>query len=450
MDSKVKDAMAKVLEDPVDGVNVKLDKVLELLKENFLAVEMQLRPAELLVHPGNRGGSMVSPHDVHRKGQNVVNTGLKRSLLAASSLCVELPRLPHVRKEQIEKNQTLCNQAEGLLGGVLGQEGYLTLGCSHWVQYCRAMEQGAMGPNGEKLHVPAELKSLLSAGWKWTALKPEVEEAFPAFPSWAASSLNSSNANVKATSELEAMLEIANLVRQGKTVAQAVEAVKAGLPSCAEYLDYIGHFVKLFCGGDQFPLLQVMKDFCTKYGPSILIGKEMMYNLSCFDFKMETNKLPMTRAALLCTMLTSKKHSDGLSRLIYKADFDRMRGTLKSNTQNVEEILKDAWEQCQKSSTHKSLMAWGKLGTRMILHILSKEKYSRDAPFESVQKIVERFAEDLESSHGPSASTGTSAGVMLLGAKVAQNSDIFKAELKRIELQHILLEGFKDHITDVR
>lgn len=49
MDSKVKDAMAKVLEDPVDGVNVKLDKVLELLKENFLAVEMQLRPAELLV-----------------------------------------------------------------------------------------------------------------------------------------------------------------------------------------------------------------------------------------------------------------------------------------------------------------------------------------------------------------------------------------------------------------
>jgi len=95
----VKDAMAKVLEDPVDGVNVKLDKVLELLKENFLAVEMQLRPAELLVHPGNRGGSMVSPHDVHRKGQNVVNTGLKRSLLAASSLCVELPRLPHVRKE---------------------------------------------------------------------------------------------------------------------------------------------------------------------------------------------------------------------------------------------------------------------------------------------------------------------------------------------------------------
>ena len=141
---------------------------------------------------------MVSPHDVHRKGQNVVNTGLKRSLLTASSLCVELSRLPHVRKEQIEKNQTLRNQAEGLLGGVLGQEGYLTLGCSHWAQYCRAMEQGAMGPNGEKLHVPAELKSLLSAGWKWTVLKPEVEEAFPAFPSWAA----------KATSELEAMLEI--------------------------------------------------------------------------------------------------------------------------------------------------------------------------------------------------------------------------------------------------
>ena len=151
---------------------------------------MQLRPAELLVHPGNWGGSMVSPRDVHLEGAKCCERWPQALFPCVWSF------LGYRMSEK--SNQTVCNQAEGLLGGVLGQEGYLTLGCSHWVQYCRAMEQGAMGHNGEKLHVPAELKSLLSAGWKWTVLKPEVEEAFPAFPSWAA----------KATSELEAMLEI--------------------------------------------------------------------------------------------------------------------------------------------------------------------------------------------------------------------------------------------------
>ena len=62
----------------------------------------------------------------------------------------------------------------------------------------------------------------------------------------------------------------------------------------------------------------------------------MMFRLSHFDFKIKENQLPMTRAALLCTILTSKKHADGISKLVYEADLDKMKGALKEKTVKME------------------------------------------------------------------------------------------------------------------
>lgn len=437
----MKALVAKVLDDPALGINAKLDNALAILKKHGLATDMVLKPSSLLCHPQNRGGSMVNTFDVHRKGEHVVSTGLKHSLLAASSVCIEIARDPAARKEQMAKNQSCCDKASGLLGGVQGQEAYLTLGCSHWVMYCRALEQGAMSPNGDKLHVPSELKGLLNEGWQWVVLKPEVEEAFPTFPSWAAASLNSSNANVKVTSELEAMLEIASLLKQGRSSAEAVEAVKAGLPACAPYLVDIAHFVKLYAGGNQFPLLQLMKDFCTKYGPSILIGSEMMHHLSHFDFRMDNNRLPMTRAALLCCMLTTKKCENGLSRLVYKSDLDKLKGALKSKTKSMEDILKNAWEHCQQRNSDGARMAWGKLGCRVVLHILGKEKHSRDPPFESVEDIVKMFGDEVQGSSAQSAAASSNAETGQ-GPEVKDLLSASSSELALLDNPHLKLGGF--------
>ena len=247
----------------MDGVNQKLDKILSLLKEHNLCYDIVLKPGELLVHPMNRGGAMVSAHDVHRKGSRIVSTGVKAALLLPSSLCIEVSRAADVRKDQIAKNQALCIQSENLLGAVQGDERYLTLGNSHWVMFCRALEQGALSPSGERLHLPTELKDLVSKGWQWTVLKPEIEESFPNFPSWAASTLNSINTISKATSELECMLQIASMLKQGKTLEECVKAVKETLPTCADHLEEIGHFVKLYAGGNTFPVLDLLKTFCT-------------------------------------------------------------------------------------------------------------------------------------------------------------------------------------------
>ena len=106
-----------------------------------------------------------------------------------------------------------------------------------------------------------DLTKLIANGWLWTVVKAEAEEACPDFPGWAASTLNSANSNSKVTSEVEAMLEIASLLKQGRKLDECVKAVKEGLPTCGDYMDDIAYFVKLYSGGDAFPVLQLLKDF---------------------------------------------------------------------------------------------------------------------------------------------------------------------------------------------
>eukprot|EP00435_Cladocopium_sp_Y103_P075871 s2_g67.t1 len=151
-----------------------------------------------------------------------------------------------------------------------------------------------------------------------------------------------------------------------------------------------------------------------------------MFQLSHFDFKQKENKLPMTRAALLCTILTSKKHADGISKLVYKADLDKMKGTLKEKTLKMESLLKQGWNQVQQSSCTSALKAlcFGKFCVRLVLHLLSKEKHSRDQPFESVQSIVDQFAVDLLDPNLKAASSGAAP------APKAQESQSSAEEVK--------------------
>ena len=173
----------------------------------------------------------------------------------------------------------------------------------------------------------------------------------------------------------------------------------------------------------------------------------MMFQLSHFDFRIKENKLPMTRAALLCTILTAKKHADGISKLVYKADLDKMKGSLKDKTVKMEELLKEGWKQVQQPTGAPALKAlcFGKFCVRLVLHLLSKEKYSRDQPFESVQEIVDQFGEDLLDGNLKASS---SVAAIAPKAKAAQASagevkDLLNATPKamaQLEYPHLLLD----------
>lgn len=120
--------------------------------------------------------------------------------------------------------------------------------------------------------------------------------------------------------------------------------------------------------------------------------------LSYHDFRVPGNQMLFTRVALMSAMLTSTKASDGISKLIFKSDFDKLTRSLQDQTIKMEGLLSDAWCQCQKDLDKEpstKAFAFGKLCVRMVLLLLSKQKYGRDPEIDSFEDVLALFAEDL-------------------------------------------------------
>lgn len=103
------------------GIHHKMDKALSILTTNGWAQKMTLKPSEILCHPCNRGGAMVSYHDVWSKGQAMLAVGLQVKLLQGS-LAMELSKDSAKKKEHVAKNDQLAKESEGHLASVNGQE----------------------------------------------------------------------------------------------------------------------------------------------------------------------------------------------------------------------------------------------------------------------------------------------------------------------------------------
>lgn len=254
-------AQVVALMESDQGLNSKLDKIVEVLKAHSLAWVATLTPDLLLTHPENRGGTMCNPFDCHFKGEKILTTGLKAALLPANSVAIEMSQNPSTRQLQIQKNKDLSANSQNMLAPVSGKERYLTLGCSHFVQYCRALQGQALSPQGEKLHMPLELESVTQNGWQWCVISCRVEEALPGFPRFCQLSLNSSNTTALASTELQTMLQIAKLLEGGVSVQNALMSVKAGEPACGPYLQDVAHYVMMFGGGPTMPLLRHLHAF---------------------------------------------------------------------------------------------------------------------------------------------------------------------------------------------
>ena len=107
-----------------DGIYHKIEKVLAILETNGWAQKMTIQPKDMLCHPANRGGSMLSFHDVWSKGQAMLSVGLQKKLLHGS-IAMELSKDPTKRADQIKKNHQVVKDANGHLAPVTGQERFL-------------------------------------------------------------------------------------------------------------------------------------------------------------------------------------------------------------------------------------------------------------------------------------------------------------------------------------
>lgn len=92
------------------GINIRLQKVLGLLQQAGLVYSMSLRPADFMVHPQNRGGSMLNAWSCHRKGSDILAGGIKADLLPPNSLAVEIAIDEKTKSTQILANEKMIQE----------------------------------------------------------------------------------------------------------------------------------------------------------------------------------------------------------------------------------------------------------------------------------------------------------------------------------------------------
>ena len=104
-----------------EPVNTRVTKVLQVLEHHGLCQQQTLLPSQVLCHPSNRGGQMVSHFDVWAKGHQLLAVGLQVQLLQGS---LQMSTDPQKRQQQVWRNQQLVQESKGSLAPMTGQEGH--------------------------------------------------------------------------------------------------------------------------------------------------------------------------------------------------------------------------------------------------------------------------------------------------------------------------------------
>lgn len=101
MDQELQKAISKIKDDIMLPIGTKWQKIKHQLQENGLLYQQTLKPTQLLVHPKNRGGAMLSHHDCHQKGAMILAIGPDLQKIQ-SSVAMEMSNQKEAKKNQIE------------------------------------------------------------------------------------------------------------------------------------------------------------------------------------------------------------------------------------------------------------------------------------------------------------------------------------------------------------
>ncbi|CAE7327779.1 bglB [Symbiodinium sp. CCMP2592] len=404
-------AVVQEVEAIVNGrepVNTRVTKVLQVLEHHGLCQQQTLVPSQVLCHPSNRGGQMVSHFDVWAKGHQLLAVGLQVHLLQGS-ICLQMSTDPQKRQQQVWRNQQLVQESKGSLAPVSGAEGYLSLASSHTTAFLRCLEHGTTDPSGKAISVPKTdpVWSAIQTGWRWHVVASSVEEAMPSLPQFFQVGANSGNAIGRATSELEAACQIAIQVQMGASLESAIQSVASGEVACRQSLPAIGHYVSRYSGGTSFPLLKFLSHFSSTYGTTCMMGQDFMEALSHTTFPDPGNLYPLLRTALWATQCTSTKQQDGFARLLTRADVQRLSSPQNmESVRTAESMLSDSWKLVQSqlpegtstnAGSNHLYKCFGKFCVRAILFLTKKEKLGPDAQqkLESLAQILDLFTQDV-------------------------------------------------------
>ena len=265
---EIDDALAA--DDIVVGPLSKLNMCMHVFRQNNIIEKRVLNTPKLFVHPRNRGGLGINAFNSHKTLKQIRTVGADRRMLL-KSVCFEVTPMGDKMKEQLDFNKRLVEEAGGFLAPLTGMEQYLSVSSSHFSQACKAVRASCTTPFDElkdsngKMNLQhicrgdTVLRELVEQGWEWEVLPWYVEHLWPTFPDLAQRALNSEHTSFSMASELETASTIASSVSGSDPVdwTAAIDSAKAAMPPCADYIEAVGQFVRLYGGGaPDFPIIK--------------------------------------------------------------------------------------------------------------------------------------------------------------------------------------------------
>ncbi|CAE7516965.1 unnamed protein product, partial [Symbiodinium microadriaticum] len=430
-----------LIDQPDLSINQKCQRIMLLLRERHLLYDSCATPMDLIVHPKNRGGALVNPHDVVSKGMQINSIGWDCNKLR-EAVAIELPRDEGLRKHFLEINSRLAETSEGRLAKPSGKERWATLSCSHTSAFMKAMASGCGPASGlsldEMMHSGDDFAKLLKEGWMWRVLAAEVEERVPALPGLLQQALNSDLAVGKPPTELEVAMCISQAYAAqpdtGKDLKKAVAAAGSSNPPCKPYIQAVGDFVAQFAGGESFNILKYMDAMSRAYAGSTMLGSEFTKCLAYSDFKIPSTRCPMIRIALALTQITAPSSAvvDGFSRLLTKGDIDRLKTKkMEDDVSKAEALMQTAWQVVEASSELQHLqMAFCRYQVRLILHMLGKQSKGMEGKeYKDFATMTEMFTrETLQPVSAKTSQAAASSGEQVRDIAASNNRTLIAQE----------------------
>jgi len=428
--SKSAGMTSEILDRKDKAPNDHMALLMGCLKEHKLLFTVEnANPNLFLTHKSNRGGLLLSPHNVHRNAAKIKAAGASMKNLT-NAVAMELSSHGALRLEHIQKNDELISKAAGLLASINGGERYVSLGCGHTVAFCKTAQVGGItsapelkykgskgasdkkGGGCNKIDVQAlcespDFATMIHKGWNWEVIPACVDEAFDGFSKIDQKALNTQNNANTPISELAVMMTLeASLSDAGlqpndgdadDIKQMAVDNISAMCAPCSDYAGTLFDFVRVYGGGHGAPHVQFMDSVAKGFGCNVSLGGSYWEGLAKTQFTVRTTLFPLVRVALALANMTSDKVEDNVARLLNRGDINKVAGKAKAvNTYEAEGILKDCMDMAEAvGGIDNILQPLGKMFSRMDLKLADKEKYGRERACYSMKQLQAMFLEDV-------------------------------------------------------
>jgi hypothetical protein len=409
-----------------NGIVAGCKQMISLLLEEKVALKLTIPPLLVGVHPTNRDGYGVNPHDVHALMDDIFSLGWDTSKVSA--LCVELePGDIDVRLF----NERLAEESRGLLAPVDAKQlRYVSLWGSHTNQVLRAVSARLQHGNQEmtiegRLDVgrieirDKDFAECVREGIQWIVLPNALFKSHPGLAEFLQSAGNASGQVSKPEHELQLLRKVHNcyltLQQTSPNGRVAYDEVKARVlrskPPCSASLPGMYTFVLRHGGGPSGKLLLETEAFIKANASTMInLSPDIWDALSC-DIK-SREQMSCFRHGLLKAMYLL---SD--SKVLGLADVKRLGGReWIAKVQVAETLMQQVRSLVLQHSVpqHLYVDSLGIMDVEIVMFALEKR-----------HKAVQVFASMGGIAHKAIASVSAAAGVAIVSpwqADVVKNA----------------------------